>query len=432
MKSKSYQEAQEYILNIPKFTKKNSLDHTRKFLSYLGNPQENFRVIHVAGTNGKGSVCKYLEAMLLAEGETCGMFVSPHLISMNERILINGQMISKEYFAALFEKVLEAVEKMKLDGLSHPTFFEFLFGMAMLGFFESGIEIVVLETGLGGRLDATNVIANPLACIITSIGKDHVEFLGNTLGEIAKEKAGIIKKEVPVIYADTQEESSKVIEKKAQELGCRCKKIGKDAYEILQIQDKYIAFSCTNAYYENVTWRLHNTGVYQPENAMLAMEAMKEIFGKYGHPHLWKKALEDVIWEGRMEEVLPNFYVDGAHNLSAIEGFVQSVSNNKNNKILLFSVVGDKNYREMIQVLCKKLEVDFYLITEIEDARAAQVDELKKIFEEYTDKPVLIRRSLKEALLYLQIQQGERTVYCVGSLYLTGMIKAIIREDLLC
>ena len=159
---------------------------------------------------------------------------------------------------------------------------------------------------------------------------------------------------------------------------------------------------------------------------------MKEIFGKYGHPHLWKKALEDVIWEGRMEEVLPNFYVDGAHNLSAIEGFVQSVSNNKNNKILLFSVVGDKNYREMIQVLCQKLEVDFYLITEIEDARAAQVDELKKIFEEYTDKPVLIRRSLKEALLYLQIQQGERTVYCVGSLYLTGMIKAIIREDLLC
>ena len=428
MSDVTYQEAEEYILNISKFTKKNNLDHTRKFLLFLGSPQESLKVIHVAGTNGKGSVCTYLDAMLRAEGKTTGLFTSPHLIQMTERISINGSQISEDTFVHLFKRTLECVRKMEACGLPHPTFFEFLFGMALIGFQEAGVEYAVLETGLGGRLDATNSISRPLVCVITSIGLDHTEILGDTLEKIAAEKSGILKPGVPVFYMDTQEESSRVIEKTASELQCSCKKIGKDAYEILGIEDKYIAFSCTNAYYGDTTWRLHNTGIYQPENALLAMETMREIFKDSGHPALWREALEKVVWEGRMEEILPDFYVDGAHNVSAVERFAQSLPDNGQGKILLFSAVKDKNYEEMIQILCRNVEAEFYMVTQIDDARAARVEELKQVFEKYTDKPVVMRESLKDALMYVREHQEGRAVYCIGSLYLTGMIKSVIKE----
>ena len=245
----TYQEAETYISELPKFTKKNTLEHTQKFLSFLGNPQNGKKVIHVAGTNGKGSVCVYLDAMLRAQGKHTGLFTSPHLIRMNERIRMDGELVSDETFTRLFLRTQQSVRRMEAEGLPHPSFFEFLFGMAMAGFEEAGVEYVILETGLGGRLDATNSISGPLTCILTSIGLDHTEILGNTLEEIAAEKAGILKPHVPVIFADTQQESSRVIEERAGELGCPCKKIGKSAYEILKIQDGTLAFSPSNAYY---------------------------------------------------------------------------------------------------------------------------------------------------------------------------------------
>ena len=220
----TYQEAETYISELPKFTKKNTLEHTQKFLSFLGNPQNGKKVIHVAGTNGKGSVCVYLDAMLRAQRKHTGLFTSPHLIRMNERIRMDGEPVSDETFTRLFLRTQQSVRRMEAEGLPHPSFFEFLFGMAMAGFEEAGVEYVILETGLGGRLDATNSISGPLTCILTSIGLDHTEILGNTLEEIAAEKAGILKPHVPVIFADTQQESSRVIEERAGELGCPCKK----------------------------------------------------------------------------------------------------------------------------------------------------------------------------------------------------------------
>ena len=199
----TYEEATRYILNIPKFTKKNKPEHISRFLEYLGNPQKERKILHVAGTNGKGSVCVYLSTMLLAQKKTVGLFVSPHLIKMNERIVINGKQVSDETFLQLFEYVLDITEKMQEAGLPHPTFFEFLFGMAMTAFARTGVEYIVLETGLGGRLDATNSIEKPLATAITSIGLDHTEILGDTVEKIAFEKAGIIKPGVPVFYSDT-------------------------------------------------------------------------------------------------------------------------------------------------------------------------------------------------------------------------------------
>ena len=165
----TYQEAETYISELPKFTKKNTLEHTQKFLSFLGNPQNGKKVIHVAGTNGKGSVCVYLDAMLRVQRKHTGLFTSPHLIRMNERIRMDGEPVSDETFTRLFLRTQQSVRRMEAEGLPHPSFFEFLFGMAMAGFEEAGVEYVILETGLGGRLDATNSISGPLTCILTSI-----------------------------------------------------------------------------------------------------------------------------------------------------------------------------------------------------------------------------------------------------------------------
>lgn len=428
----TYNQAVEYILEIPKFTKKNRPEHTRQFLKFLGSPEEKLKVIHVAGTNGKGSVCAYLDAMLRAEGKSVGLFTSPHLVSLNERIVIDGVQISDEEFLETFHFVMEKVGEMEKQGLPHPTFFEFLFGMAVTAFAQAQTEYAVLETGLGGRLDATNSVERPIYTVISSIGMDHMELLGDTLGQIAAEKAGILKPGVPCVYAEGKQESNQVIEEKAAVLGISCKKIGKNAYEILGIENKHIAFSCINAYYENTVWRLHNTGIYQPENAMLALEVMRNLFAEDGHLPEWKQALEEVRWQGRMEEVLPDVYIDGAHNISAVERFTESVPAAEQGIVILFSAVQDKDYEEMIACLCRNVDAEYFLVTHISDKRAADTKKLAETFRKYTKKPVIVKESPEEAWKYVLAEQKGRRVYCLGSLYLAGMIKAMIQEESRC
>ena len=428
----TYDEAVGYILEIPKFTKKNDAVHTKTFLKYLGNPQKDLKVIHVAGTNGKGSVCAYLDGMLRSEGKRTGLFTSPHLVKINERIAIDGAPVDDGTFTRLFENTLRAVRAMEKSGLSHPTFFEFLLGMALCAFREAGVEYAVLETGLGGRLDATSAVEPPLVCVITSIGYDHMQYLGDTLSEIAAEKAGIIRPGVPVFYAASTEESDRVIEKTAEKNGSFCKKIGKDAYEILGIEEKRIAFSPASDYYGNTTWKLNNIGVYQPANAILAMEVMRSLFGSSGRRDLWRKALSDVKWAGRMEEILPDVYVDGAHNVSAVEAFARSVLPDERGRAILFSAVKDKDYAEMISRLCRDVQADFYVVTMIENSRGARAEELGRLFERYTDKPVIVTVDVKEAFDYILAHREGRRVYCLGSLYLAGMIKELIQEEYGC
>ena len=196
----TYEEAAAYIEEIPKFTKKHTLEHTKTFLKRLGNPAADRKIVHVAGTNGKGSVCAYLQAILMAEGKRTGFFTSPHLVSVNERIRVDNIQIDNETFLKVFRKVLKIVRQMVEDGIEHPSYFEFLFGMGMTAFAETDVEYIILETGLGGRLDATNAIDNPALAIITSISLDHTAILGDTIEKIAGEKAGIIKPGVPVLF----------------------------------------------------------------------------------------------------------------------------------------------------------------------------------------------------------------------------------------
>lgn len=425
-----YREAIAYILDIPKFTKKNSLEHTKEFLNRLGHPEKGRKIIHVAGTNGKGSVCAYMQSLLLSEKKTVGFFTSPHLVKMNERIRIDGEPIGDELFLKAFYTVFDTVQQMLEEGEHHPTFFEFLFGMAMAVFSECDVEYVILETGLGGRLDATNAIENPFLTIITSISLDHTDILGDTIEQIAAEKAGIIKPHVPLIYAKGEEESARIIREYAKKVGAPCREISKNACEILEITDKDIAFSGMSEYYENSIWRLQTKALYQVENAMLALEAMRVIAKEEKHLIQWQEAMYEMRWEGRMEEIAPGVIVDGAHNPGAVKAFIETAAAEQDEtceKVLLFSAVKEKEYEAMIQMLCTSMNIKTYILTQVGGERGVSVKELGAVFRNYTEQTIIEEKDPEKAFRIALKERGERgRVYCLGSLYLVGAIKELI------
>ena len=428
----TYEEAAAYIEEIPKFTKKHTLEHTKMFLKRLGNPAADRKIVHVAGTNGKGSVCAYLQAILMAEGKRTGFFTSPHLVSVNERIRVDNIQIDNETFLKVFRKVLKIVRQMVEDGIEHPSYFEFLFGMGMTAFAETDVEYIILETGLGGRLDATNAIDNPALAIITSISLDHTAILGDTIEKIAGEKAGIIKPGVPVFFDGSSKKAAEVIKAKASELGVSCREVTKNAYEIQEVHRKYIAFSRRSAYDKDVIFQVPMCGCYQAMNAELALEASEYLLaGEEIHMDRWKQVLAQLHWEGRMERIGAHITVDGAHNPGAMQAFVESVKaldeSERGEMILLFSAVSDKKYDEMIEYLCGNLDVKAYIVTQIEDERGVPVEELADIFRRYTDRPVYCKERLEDAVRTALDKRGESgEIYCLGSLYLVGMIKKLL------
>lgn len=428
----TYEEAAAYIEEIPKFTKKHTLEHTKTFLKRLGNPAADRKIVHVAGTNGKGSVCAYLQAILMAEGKRTGFFTSPHLVSVNERIRVDNIQIDKETFLKVFRKVLKIVRQMVEDGIEHPSYFEFLFGMGMTAFAETDVEYIILETGLGGRLDATNAIDNPALAIITSISLDHTAILGDTIEKIAGEKAGIIKPGVPVFFDGSSKKAAEVIKAKASELGVSCREVTKNAYEIQEVHRKYIAFSRRSAYDKDVIFQVPMCGCYQAMNAELALEASEYLLaGEEIHMDRWKEALAELHWEGRMERVGAHITVDGAHNPGAMEAFVESVKaldeSERGEMVLLFSAVSDKKYDQMIEYLCENLDVKAYVVTQIEDERGVPAEELADVFRRYTDRPVYCKERLEDAVRTAMNERGETgEIYCLGSLYLVGMMKKLL------
>ena len=301
--------------------------------------------------------------------------------------------------------------------------------MGMVVFAEKCPDYTILETGLGGRLDATNAVDRPLMTVITSISLDHTRYLGDTIPQIAAEKAGIIKQNVPLVYDGSNPEASEVIRRQAEMKGAVCREITKHAFKIREITDKHIAFSRVNAYDDNIVWYLSNSGIYQAMNASVAIAAMEGIVAKpvvkeqYGR---WKKALAEVHWDGRMEEIAPGIYLDGAHNPGAITAFCDSIQALEEEKpsVILFSAVEDKEYESMIRELCERVPAETYVVTEIEDGRRVPAEVLQHIFEKYTDRPVFAECKIADAwtrAVECKSEQGK--MYCLGSLYLAGMIK---------
>lgn len=430
----SYGAAERFLLEIPKFTKKNSMENTRRFLRHLGY-SGNQKVIHVAGTNGKGSVCAYLRSILQEAGYTTGLFVSPHLVCMRERFLINGKMVSEEDFLWAYRHVAEKLqslpEALKKESY-YPTFFEFLFFMAVLLFEREKVEYMILETGLGGRLDATNAIDRKEVCVITSIGYDHMEYLGETLPEIAQEKAGIFRKNVPVVYFDKEKSVTETLEKCAVFTETSTFPVSFRAIKEVNSHDKTIDFSLQSNYYGYIRLSMPTIALYQIENAALAVAAVERLGDR---TKISAGQIADGIrkmrWEGRMEEIMPSVYLDGAHNTDGIQAFLRSAGQDgcKGKRFLLFSMVREKQYRAVMDMLAESGLFGEIGVVAIQDKRALPLKELADYFRQYNGLRIREFDRLKDAVQEFTARRGaEDRVYIVGSLYLAGEVKALLRR----
>ena len=401
-------------------------EHTRELLSRLGNPQEGIKIIHVAGTNGKGSVCAYLNAMLLAGGKKTGLFTSPHLVRINERFQINGEDVSDEQFLDAFLKVEKAAKEYEAEGEGHPSYFETLFLMGMLIFKEAGVEYLVMETGLGGRLDATNVVEKPLACIITSISRDHTEYLGDTLEAIAGEKAGI-----PVIYDASQPGPASVIAAKAKEMGSPAWPMEPSFYEMKTQSREGITFTFAYPGGEKAELAIPYVAKYQMMNASLAFYTMHILQDVHDIPkNVLAEGLSKIKWPCRMEMAAPGVIIDGAHNEDGIAQFVSTAGYfAKENEItILFTAVADKHYHEMIGEICEGIHPSHVVATQIDGSRVVPAEVLAEDFRKAGCTDVCAEPEIGAAYEKALGKKGSGMLFCVGSLYLAGELKAYLAK----
>ena len=422
----NYTEIVDYIEEIPKFTVKNPPEHTKELLRRLGNPENNMKVIHVAGTNGKGSTCAYLASMLSAGGYRTGLFTSPHLVKINDRFRMNGEVMADEDFVISFLKVKEVIDQAGADGLAHPSYFETLLLMGLDYYNRKNVDYLVLETGLGGGKDPTNCVQNPLACIITSISIDHVQYLGDTIPAIASEKAGIIKPGVPIIYDGHREDAAKVIADRAKELGSPGFALMPEQYELKKQSRDGITFT-----FEGEELQIPYIAEYQMMNASLAYFTMKKLQHIHGiSDETLKEGIKNVKWPGRMETIMPGVIVDGAHNADGVAQFVKTIYQFRQNNrvVLLFSAVSDKEYDKMIQMICEDIKPHAIVTTQITGERQVTAEVLAGLFEKNGASQVYAEAEVGNALKRALELQENGMVFCVGSLYLIGEIKGIMEK----
>ena len=397
----------------------------------LGHPERSMKVIHVAGTNGKGSVCAFLSSMLTEGGKRTGLFTSPHLVKINERFQINNEPVSDEIFLNAYERVMKLVEEMQKDGFYHPAYFELLFAIGMVIFEEAQVEYLILETGLGGRLDATNIVEKPVVTVITSISLDHTEILGDTIEEIAGEKAGIIKQNIPIVYDGREKRAEKVILQKAKEQNAKAVPLDEEKLSIQGSTDHSVDYVFDNPAYKGHLITVPYLAPYQVRNSALALLAMEEIDPQHEISLETRlQAIRDTRWQGRMETVLPGVIVDGAHNEDGVHEFVRTLRQVGSSRriVMLFSAVVEKNYEEMVHTICETGCIQEVVVTEIHGSRIVPAEELAAVFRKFTNVPVTVISSIEEAFNTAMEKKGDGLLFCVGSLYLVGEVKKVIEE----
>lgn len=431
----TFRQAAAYLDDIPRFTSKHSMEETRAFLHRLGDPDRGMRILHVAGTNGKGSVCACLRDILEEAGYRVALFTSPHLVDVRERFVVDKKMVSREDFLRAFLHIYDLLDWEALEregeGAYHPTYFEYLFFMAMVLFPERHPDFCILETGVGGRLDATNAVGQKELAVITHISLDHTGVLGNTLGSIAREKAGILCKDAPLVYWDTCPETSAVFAHRAEELGISAYSVSEKDYSFSKFMRKTIDFYVCTLYDRDIPLRLHTIAAYQMENCALAVRAAQALDIGITDEQV-QRGVEAFSWAGRMEEVLPGFYVDGAHNEDGIRAFLETVAADgwQGERTLLFGVMKDKDYKRMIQELSGCRLFHRIAVAHVRNERAVPAAELSGLLEgcgrcpveEYENVPAAVRGLLTGK------KSGER-IYAAGSLYLVGEIKELLQHD---
>lgn len=425
-----YKKARSYIDEAQRFGGEISLKAITRFLEYLGNPQDDLKFIHIAGTNGKGSVGAYLESVLREAGYRIGRFVSPTLYEYRERIQINGSYIREEDFGRLMDPIAAALGQMEKNGEEMPSPFEIETGLSFLYFREEKCDLVLLECGMGGEMDATNVIKNTELAVITSISLDHMEYLGDTIEEIARQKAGIIKPGATVVTCLQQPQAAVEIEK-------ACKKyrnllaVGK-YYDgkVLESDLEHMTFT-----YAGMTITIHLAGAHQLENAIVALCGVMALNDR-GYEISEEQIVQGFAkarWSGRFTVLQkePYFIVDGAHNPDAAKKLKKSLKMYFPGKrmIFLMGVLKDKQYDEIAAILAPMADTVITMET-VDNPRALSAVELADTVKKYNSH-VRIAQSLEDAVEQgFALAEKEDVIVVFGSLSFTGEITRIVHTRL--
>lgn len=413
------QTVREWILDRMKYKRKYGLDRMRVLMSLLGNPQEDYPIIHVTGTNGKGSTVVMLSSLFVHHGQEVGAFVSPHLIDYKDRFLINGNVMPKEEFEIVGNLVQQAEAKL-IDEYEPLSFFEIMTAIALVYFSRKKVEVALLEVGIGGLLDITNIV-NSTISVITSIGMDHEEMLGNTIEEIAIQKTGIFKQNQEVVLGNLPTEALKVAEVVGETYNCDIHQFERE-FNIEPFEEGLI--------FKRSDFQIHIPylnlkGKYQLENAAVALECFLLFEKKFQLPidsSAIQESFQTVTWPGRMEVVhhSPTVILDGAHNIHALKRFVETVKQNgelEDQQTILFSALKRKHYKEMVDYLRKELPEARLVVTTFDYVGAI----------EKTDYPTSEVEFLEDAYPFIEeyVTQAssKETLWITGSLYFISFIR---------
>lgn len=417
------EEAINYIHSLEKFGIQPGLDKIRALCDSLGNPQKKLKVIHVAGTNGKGSTSTMISNMLIASGYNVGLYISPYVSDFRERIQLNGKMIEKEYLSKAVKKVKNAIESILLPQGIQPTEFEALTAAAFVFYAESDCDFVVLEVGLGGRFDATNIIENPLVSVIVSISLDHTAILGDTIEKIAFEKSGIIKKDsVTVSYPFQQDDALGVIKSKCREMNNKL--VIPDTSAIIFENEE---FDGTSAVYNGIEFKLPLAGKHMIYNACTAIEAIRAL-SAYNI-----NVKDDAIINGiaassmpaRLELICrkPITILDGGHNegcAEAVEVYINKYFTGRR-IIMVSSMMADKDYEAYLSKTASKASV--FIASKADVPRALSADELMKTAEKYCKECYSYPDPLKAIEFGKSLCKENDVFFVCGSFYLAGEIR---------
>jgi dihydrofolate synthase/folylpolyglutamate synthase len=414
----SYQETLDYLYGLEHFGISLGLENINELCSVSGNPQNKLCIVHVAGSNGKGSTIAFLRQMLRAHGLSVGVYSSPHLRHFSERIVVDETPISESEIVALTRKLRPIVEKIPRI----VTFFDCTTCMALLHFAKKMPDIVLLETGLGGRLDATNVAREPLLTMITNIALEHEEFLGSTLLEVAAEKAGILKPGVALVSGVRNDEVRDFLSVKQREMAAACDFLGRDFRLRRSADGSFSYFGVENKF---AGLQITMSGRHQQDNAALALRALESLSheGLFEiEPDLVAEALLKVTWPGRLQKVAssPDIYLDGAHNPHGIRALEPELKRLKGDRrlVLLLGVMKDKRIKEMTSKIAPL--ADEIIVTQAPLDRACLPERLADAVRTYCPM-VTVTNSVAEALtLARERARADDLIFLTGSLYCVG------------
>jgi dihydrofolate synthase/folylpolyglutamate synthase len=418
----NYDETITWLYSFEKFGIKLGLDRIKFLCKELGEPQKSYKTIHVGGTNGKGSVCRFLQSILTTSGYKTGVYTSPHLQRFSERFIIDDKEISESDIVLLVKKIKPIVDKM-IQKDNTPTFFEIITAMAFLYFKEKKVDFAVIEVGLGGRFDATNVV-EPILSIITNVTLEHQDILGHKIEDIAFEKAGIIKNKIPIITA-AKDPALEVIKKVADERQAPATFIDNSSWKKTKSGIDCQEF-LINGSLKEYNAKTALLGEHQGENIALSIATIEKLqmSGVYITDNAITEGIEKAVNPGRMEVLgfNPLIILDGAHNIAGISSLKNTLEDDFvfNKLILVIGILSDKNVKEMLEIIA--LFADVVITTKSQNKRATEPNELKDILEKLNfKKQIIVKEKVDDAVKHaLSIAEKDDLVCITGSLFTVG------------